>query len=268
MARGTPRVLLSPRMLLLHLLVLAVVLVLVRLGWWQLERLEEAQQRVAAQEQQLAADPVPVTEALAGLTLQDTEALAALESRPVTATGTWRPDDEVLQRGRSFQGRAGFHVLTPLDLREGGTVLVRRGWVPFDNDLVPPVPDALPPAGEVTVRGHLERSIPQPTGALAQRDPGEGELDIVFNADLARLGPQLGGDVLPMLVHLESVTPAATRELPVVAPRPVADEGPHRSYAIQWFSFATIGAGMYGLWLWRRVRGDERAVSSGPAARR
>lgn len=265
--RHPVRALLTPRMLALHALVLALVAVLAWLGSWQLDRLGEARERSSAQLERLEAAPAPVGALLGGLTLDDTARLDELEFRPVTATGTWRPGEEVLQRGRSHQGRAGFHVLTPLDLATGGTVLVRRGWVPFDNELVPPVAEAAPPQGTVTVRGYLEPSIPQPTGPVAQRDRDDGELDIVFNSDLARLAPQLGGDVLPMLVHLESQDPTPGAELPIPAPRPPADDGPHLSYAVQWFSFAVIAVAMYGVWLHRRVRGDERALSREAAVR-
>ena len=254
-------VLLTPRMLALHVVVLAVVLGLASLGMWQLSRLEEARARTDARQQRLEEAPVPVGELLAGLSLDDTDQLAGLEFRRVTATGTYRPGDEVLQRGRSNQGRTGFHVLTPLDLADGGTVVVRRGWVPFDNELRPPVADAAPPSGTVTVEGYLERSIPQPTGPLTPRDPEEGALDIVFHADLERLAPQLDGDLLPMLVHLEQQSPPTDGQLPIPAPRPAMDDGPHLGYAIQWFSFALIGAGFYALWLRRRVASDERAVS-------
>lgn len=249
-------------MVVLHLLVLALVLVFLRLGQWQLTRLAEADARLASQERQLDEPAAPVGTVLAGLTLDDTEQLAALEYRPVVAEGTWRADDEVLQRGRSHQGQSGFHVLTPLDLDDGGAVLVRRGWVPFDNQLRPPVEAAAPPDGVVVVEGYLERSIPQPTSGIAQRDPEQGALDVVFHADLARLGPQLG-DVLPMLLHLEAQEPAPAGDLPVPAPRPALDRGPHLSYAVQWFAFAVIGAGMYALWLRRRAAGDERAISGG-----
>jgi surfeit locus 1 family protein len=256
------RQLLTPRFIVLHVLVLAVVAVLVQLGTWQLARHEEASELVQAQEERFEQAPAPVGTILDGLELDDTEQLAELEFRQVTATGTWRPADEVLQRGRSLQGRSGFHVLTPLDLDGGGTVLVRRGWVPFDNDLRPPVTDAAPPDGAVEVQGYLERSIPQPTGPLSQRDPAEGGLDIVFHADVGRLAGQLGGDVLPMLVHMEGQVPPQVGELPVTVPRPAPDRGPHLSYAIQWFSFAVIAVGMYGLWQRRRASGDERAVSA------
>lgn len=258
----TRRLLLSPRMVLLHLLVLAVVLVLARLGMWQLDRHDQAVQRSQARALNEAAGLDEVGRILDGVDLADTAAIATAEWRSATASGTYRPDDEVLQRGRSLGGQTGFDVLTPLDLDDGRTLLVRRGWVPFDNDLRPPVSDAAPPTGTVQVLGALERSIPQPTGGIAQRDPDEGDLDIVFNADLERLDAQLGGDVLPMILRLESQAPPQSGDLPRPQPVPPPDNGPHLNYAIQWFSFATIAAGMYALWLRRRVRGDERAVST------
>ncbi len=260
------RTLLRPRLLVLHVLVLLIVAMLLSLGRWQVDRFGEARVRTEAFTSRVAMEPEPVSDLLAGLTLDDTPALADLELRRATATGVWRPDDEVLQRGRSLNGQSGFHVLTPLDLADGSTVVVRRGWIPFDNDLVPPAPDALPPTGEVLVEGFLERSIPQPTGRVAQRDPDQGELDVVFNADLSRIGAQMGAEVRPMLLHLESMTPAQAGPLPVPADRPVLDNGPHLNYAIQWFSFATIAVGMYALWLRRRVRGDERAISRFPTS--
>lgn len=251
--------LLTPRLVALHALVVAVVVALVSLGLWQLQRLDEATARAAAVEQRLAADPVDAADLLAGLTLADREALAEREFRPVTATGTWQPQDEVLQRGRSHAGVAGLGVLTPLLLEDGSTLLVRRGTVAFDNDLRPPVPDALPPTGQVTVAGTLERSVPQPTGAFTQQDPPDGRLEVVFHADLERLGGQLGEPLQPMVLRLDQPVPEDGLPLPSRPPEP--DRGPHLNYAVQWFSFATIAGGMYLLWLRRRARGDVRAVA-------
>jgi surfeit locus 1 family protein len=260
------RRLFTPRMLALHALVLTVAAVLVSLGMWQLERLDETRARRDFSVLR-ASEAVANSDSLVGVSLGDLELVDALVGRGFVGTGTYRPADELLQRGRSYGGRQGFHVLTPLDLDNGPTILVRRGYVPFDNELLPPVPGALPPAGSVTVTGGLEPSIPQPTGGVAQRDPDEGTLDVVFNADLARLGPQIasdGRDVAPVLLRLDSQQPAQPGRLPIPAPPPVEGLGPHLSYAIQWFSFATIALGMYALWLRRRLDGDVRAISHSP----
>lgn len=255
------RQLLTPRMIALHVLVLAVLAVLVSLGSWQLQRLGEASARADAITDRLQREPVPIGQLLDGLTTAETDRLEQLEFRPVTATGRWRPDDEVLQRGRAHGGLAGLGLLTPLELDDGTTVLVRRGTVPFDNELRPPVAAAAPAAGTVTVTGTLERPVPQPDGGLAQRDPDEGDLEVVFNTDLDRLGRQLPEPLRPMLLRVDPTT-TTPGQLPLPPPRPAPDRGPHLSYAVQWFSFALIGAGMYVLWLVRRARLDERAVTA------
>lgn len=248
-------------MLLSHVLVLAVVVTMLSLGQWQLRRLAEVRginQTLAAR---IDADPVGL-DVLDGLALGDTGPIAELEFRRVEVTGTFRAEDEVLQRGRPRNGQPGFHVLTPLDTPDG-TVLVRRGWVPDDLD-TPDVPETAPPAGEVTISGFLERSIPQPTGPLSQTDPEDGRLERVFHADVSRIDEQVDGDLLPMLVHLEEQRPAQAA-LPLPAERPGFDEGTHLSYAVQWFIFATIATVAYLAWLRRRLTRSTAAGTTSPS---
>ena len=57
--------------------------------------------------------------------------------------------------------------------------------------------------------------------------------------------------VLPVMVLLEDSTPPAT--YPRAVPLPQLDDGPHLSYAIQWFSFAAIALIGGGLWLRKQL---------------
>jgi surfeit locus 1 family protein len=239
--------LLSPRALLSHVLVLAAVVTMTQLGLWQLRRLDEVRSINDRIEQRMARAPAPLAELVP---VSDDE-LDGLEFRPVTVHGTYHPEEEVLQRGRSWQGRSGYHVITPLRTDEG-TVLVRRGWVPFEMD-EPPVAEAAPPAGEVTVTGYLELSDRQPTG-FGQRDPEVGVLPRVFHVDLERLDPQVTGDLLPVVVHLEGQEPVPSGDLPVAAPRPELSSSTHLSYAVQWFLFALVAVVAYGAWLRKRLQ--------------
>ena len=255
--------LLSPRMLLSHVLVLAAIATMLSLGSWQLRRLDEVRGINERLETRLDGEPLPLG-AYEMPPAPDHPAADELEFRPVTATGTYLHDAEVLQRSRSSAGRSGFHVVTPLRT-DAGTILVRRGWVPFELD-DPPVPEAAPPTGEVTVTGYLERSEPQPEG-FGQRDPDEGYLPRVFRVDVARLDRQIGDDLLPVVLHLEEQVPAQSVPLPVVAPRPAFSASTHLSYAVQWFVFATIALVAYLAWLRKRLR--QRTVSptsAGPRA--
>jgi surfeit locus 1 family protein len=251
-AGGAVRALLRPRALASHALVGGVVAVLVALGQWQLARLAEVRDVNARLEARLA---LPVEDLQDLLGSEGRVDPADVELRRVRATGTFRPDEEVLQRNRVEAGLSGFDVLTPFDLGDGRTLLVRRGWVPRDRS-EPPVADAAPPAGTVTVTGVLEPTVPQPT--FGARDPAEGRLRRVFHPDTERLDRQVTGALLPLVLRLEEPVPSG----PLGLPRPPApaqlDEGSHRSYAVQWHTFAVLAVGAYSAWWWRRLRGGPR----------
>jgi surfeit locus 1 family protein len=242
------RALLRPSAIVSHVLVLAVAITCVVLGQWQFDRLGEVRAINDRLAERLAMAPVELSEVTdEGAAVDD----AAWEFRRVEATGTFRPEEEVLQRNRDHQGQAGFHVLTPLELQDGAVVLVRRGWVPNDRS-EPPVADAAPPGGDVEVTGYLERPVSQP--GFGAQDPAEGELARVFHPDTARLDRQVTGELFPMVLTVESTAPATPGDLPLPIGEPQLDEGNHLSYALQWYSFALLALVTYGAWWWTRFR--------------
>jgi len=247
--------LLRPAALLSHVLVLTVVVVCIGLGQWQLDRLAQVRANNALLEERLEASALD----LADLVDEPVDE-AALEYRRVRARGTFRPHEEVLQRGQEHPGQTGFAVLTPLELEGGGVVLVRRGTVPATMDR-PPVEAAAPPVGVVEVEGILERPVPQP--GFGPRDADEGLLERVFNPDTARLDRQVEGTLYPMILRLQPgpVGPGGDTDhepafdaLPVPPRPPVLDEANHLSYALQWHAFGTIALVTYATWLWQRHR--------------
>jgi surfeit locus 1 family protein len=257
------RDLLRPKALISHLLVASVAVVCVVLGNWQLSRLAEVRANNALLAERLESPALGLDE-LAG---PDTGPIdeRALEFRAVTVSGTYRHDEEVLQRNRGHQGQQGFHVLTPFELEGGQVLLVRRGWVPSTLS-EPPVTEAAPPGGTVTITGVLERPVPQPS--FGARDPDDGELDRVFHTDTQRLDRQIDGELFPMVLRLETQDPPlgdAPDDLPRAIGRPELDEANHLSYALQWFSFAAIALITYGAWLWKRSRRPTDERSGAPA---
>jgi cytochrome oxidase assembly protein ShyY1 len=198
------------------LLALVVAAVCVRLGVWQLDRLEQRRARNEAIRTGLAAPPHELA------TAPDGDAY-----RRATASGTYDGSRTLVLYGRSLGGAPGIHVLTPLRLPDGTAVLVDRGWVPSSGE-TEDVPLPPTPAGEVRV-----------TGVLLPREPG-GTLDgrTVDRVDLRMIEVsfpyRLGG---AYLLLREQVPPA---DAPVAAPLPELTDGPHLSYAIQWFSFAAV----------------------------
>lgn len=247
-ATDTPlRALTRPRALVWHALVIVVVGVLVGFGQWQLDRLDQVRTTNERLEQRAAAEPVDVRTLLAEVGVDP----AALEFRRVSVTGAFRPEEEVVQRNRLQRGLQGLDVLTPIDLGGGTTLLVRRGWVPREMD-TPPVTEAPPPPGTVTITGILERSVDQPT--FGARDPDDGVLARVFHPDTARLDRQMSGDLLPVVLRMDALPGSTATTLPAAPEAPGLDEGSHLSYAAQWHLFAVLALGAYAFWWRSRLR--------------
>jgi len=175
-----------------------------RLGVWQLDRLAQRRDRNAQLAARLALPPLQVA-------TRNISADSARQRR-VVARGRYDFARERVWPGRSFEGTPGVALVTPLRLPDGSEVLVDRGWVPS--------PDAF----------HVDRE--------AYREP-----DTATVAGLALVPPRGRGDVdptgfLPFVIQQEG--PPAAGGLPRRWPPPALDNGPHLSYAIQWFSFAVI----------------------------
>ena len=254
--------LLKPRWLVGHLFALALVVLFVFLGFWQLERGEEREAYNALLAARLEAPPSPFETLKSEYSLTaPAEEGDAVAYRRTTVTGRFDPEHEVLLRSRALDGNPGYHVLTPLVLEtseETGdrALLVNRGWVPYALN-TPPVEEAAPPEGAVELTGILfPRQVP--AGGLSPRDPAEGRLATVAWVDTARLEKQTPYALEPVYLELATQTPAQGGELPVPPPAPDLEPGPHLSYALQWFSFALIGVVGYAF-LMRQVVREERA---------
>lgn len=253
--------LLRPKALVGHLLVLSVAATCFALGQWQLSRLAEVRASNAQFESRMAAAEVPLADLVAGSppesgtswrTAMSHDDLVSIEYRRVSVSGRFRTSEEVLQRNRQYRTQSGFHLLTPLETDDGVVILVRRGWIPATMSQ-PPVPEALPPPGDVTVTGILELPVTQP--AFGPTDPDDGHLERVFHTDTQRLDRQVTGELFPMVLRLESQQPAHDDSQWPLPLDPLAfDEANHLSYAVQWNIFAILALGTYGAWLYTQRR--------------
>jgi len=209
----------------------------IALGFWQLQRLADRRAHNAAIERERSRDPLLITSGVGRGTVD-------VYTR-VRASGEFDPAHEVLVFGRSLEGEPGHLVVTPLVFDDGTGALVVRGWVPFDHQTAP-VADAEPPKGELTIHGFL---VPDEGDGSATPD----EHGVIARVDVQGIRSSLPYPVLPLPIQLtEQAAPQAT-DLPVPIPPEELSEGPHLSYAIQWFTFATIAV-VGALLLLRRER--------------
>ncbi|MDY7103419.1 MAG: SURF1 family protein [Actinomycetota bacterium] len=253
------RFLLRPRWILLHLVAVALVVLMVNLGFWQLSRLDEKRDRNALLEARAALEVQPVADVLdVG---DGDEVVDEVEWRRLTATGEYAVDDEVLVRGRSMDGAPGVWVLTPLVADDGTAVVVNRGWVPASGVLEETPPEAAATTGRVTVQGLLVAA--EERGALGAVDPEGVELATLARVDLDRYAQQLDYDIYPAYLRLEAQQPPVATTTPVPLPEPDRTEGPHLGYAGQWFAFSIIG--VVGYVLLMRRSAHQRATDAAAA---
>ena len=188
--------------------------VCVRLGVWQLSRLH---QRRAANTRIAAAQARPPVD------LPATMPAESLVERRVRAQGVYDFAHERFWRPRSFEEQPGVDLVTPLVLAGGSAVLVDRGWVPS------------PDAYHVSQELYREPDTAVVIGLGLRAPRGRGDVDP------ARLRDSLPYALLPIVVQaLPDSAPAERRAGPMRWPMPELSEGPHLSYTIQWFTFATI----------------------------
>lgn len=244
---------LKPKWILSHLFVLAMVVAMINLGIWQLHRLQEKRDRNARVDARLAQ---PVADVTTLAQPGDYAGAADVEFRRGEATGTYLTDESVLVRGRSRDGAPGSWVLTPLEVSPGTAVLVNRGWIPNSGQFesVPSRYD--PPTGTVTVTGLVRAT--ETKGRFGAADPATGTLTDLARADVARVDQQVDDDLLPFTLQLQTQDPAVAPDDPAPVPTPTLDEGPHLSYAVQWFTFTAMTIVVYALILRRRAREIER----------
>jgi surfeit locus 1 family protein len=183
-----------------------VAVVCVRLGLWQLDRLEQRRERNRVIEAGFEAPPVPAESAA-------TSPRATLRFRRVIAAGRWNYGRESVIPGRTRNGSPGVHIVTPLTLgNERTEVLVNRGWVYS--------PDA--------------RSVD-----LSPWHEGD-RVDVIGYVDEPPPSLRAANDQL-YVVALADTNSAQEATRPArLSPPPFDEEGPHLNYAVQWFSFAAI----------------------------
>ena len=233
--------LVSRKWWLTTLLVIAGTLVLIRLGIWQLDRL---QQRRAFNAQLVSARSQPVLD----LNQEQPQNITEMEWRPIQFDGEYDFTNQVALRNQYNGSQYGYHLLTPLlsDPSTGSgqaptAVLVDRGWIPADGNSTAADWRKYDEAGAIKVNGQIRLGQSKPSlGGVADALPGNGSrLEIWNNANVEQMAGQVPYPILPIYIQLNS--DASDTEPPIpFQPEIDLTEGPHFGYAMQWFTFAAI----------------------------
>jgi len=232
----------------LAVVVVTLVVAMVNLGYWQLDRLEQRRERndaVASHEDAPVRDWTEVF----GPVITEAD-----QWQRVRVSGTFDAGHQFVVRYRSNAGQSGYEVLTPLRTGDGRYLLVNRGFGvrPAGQDF--PTQAPAPPAGEVTIVGHVRRNEQGPEQAT---NPADGQVRLVNSAAIAAALPY---PLLDGYLGVLEIEPPQQGGLVPVKP-PELTEGNHLSYAVQWFMFSAIA----GVGLVLLIRSDLKAQHGGSA---
>ena len=209
------------------LFALVLAAICVRLGIWQLHRLQERKARNALLGARISAPPISPRELP-----HDT---AEARFRRVRITGIPDYEHELIHAARSRMGSPGVNLLTPVRIPGSDTaMIVNRGWVYAPDGST--IDHARWHDRDSTFVGYAVEFPPSGGGTFQNKPTVLTRLsyDVVSKAVPYPVSPTY----IVALDEGEDTTNAANRIARL--PAPSLDNGPHLSYAIQWFGFATV----------------------------
>ncbi len=213
---------------------LVMLVLLIGLGVWQVQRLAWKEGLLAQIDRAEASPAVPLGEAPPG------------QFAKVRVTGRLDATRSVLYgaevRSTEAGPQMGGQLLQPLDRPGQLPVLVDRGWVPSTQAALIAAPIDQP-AGEVTIDGYARQ--PETPGWLSARD--DAATDRFYTLNPAAIGSAMGlREVAPfVLVALGTPPPQGLPEPATALPRPPNN---HLSYAVTWFGLAAILLAIFLIW--------------------
>lgn len=215
---------------------LAVFLLLLNLGFWQLGRAD--QKRLFLEKQQQMRNS-------AELVMDDNtpDDIESLKFRRVRITGEYDITHQFLLDNQHVNGKVGYFVLTPLLIKDSNkAVLVNRGWLPLNVDrrVLPELPVKLT---SLSLTGRIN-SFPSVGIKLAGAEiPSLSRPSVVGVVDQQILARKLGYTLYSFQVELDAEQPEGyLREWhsqTVITPEK------HIAYAVQWFGLALLLAVLF-----------------------
>jgi surfeit locus 1 family protein len=215
----------------------------IRLGFWQLDRRRQRLTRNATIRERMRLPPVPLRELNGDTT--------ATHYRQVRVVGHPDFDRDLALTLRGNQGSPGVDILTPVIIPgSDSAVLVNRGWIYAPDGMTADLSRWREP--DTSFVGYVEE--------FDSDAPDSVRLNGIRRASYGGIAHVLPYPIRPFYIVVTSDSAPAKGRV-VRLGIPVLTEGPHLSYAIQWFSFATIaliGAGFIMVRSMRSPTGEDK----------
>ncbi|WP_394222218.1 SURF1 family protein [Alteromonas gracilis] len=217
------------------------VAIMCGLGYWQLDRMVQKQQRLAS-----------IAQKQSNGTMSLEEALSNEDPRDITVSfsGSLDANHILLLDNQIYNQQVGFDVLVPA-YTNAGWLLVNFGWVPAP-DLMRTMPDILFTSETRTFTGVI--SVPSKNPLVTETNMALAKSPaLVQQIEFSALSNALERKFLPFILQLTTPDPAFVREHQAVVMSPEK----HLGYAVQWFGLAIAAAAIGGFAISKKGRSYE-----------
>ena len=206
---------------------LLVLPILLRLGFWQLDRAEEKRGLITLFQQQNKLGP---------LYIKDIVKLDHnLNYRTAKVTGKYNLEKQIFIDNKIYQGKTGVYALTPFKIKNSEySILVNRGWVPMIIDRSS-LPEIKTPMQTLTLNGKIKISSKKPFTVGEQIQSNQGWPALMQWINIAEIEKKSGLKLLPYIFLLDEKEDSGyVRNWKPVVMQPEKST----SYAVQWFALA------------------------------
>ncbi len=230
------------------LLTILVFPLLLKLGFWQLDRADQKSRMELSYISHLSEDPEPVD------SLINAEDWHSNEWRSVSARGEFDKNN-ILLDNQVIDGEAGYFVITPFKLlNQSRFVLVNRGWIPLGTDRkkIPPIAS---PEGTVEIIAAITDA--PSTGIFLGKNVFETLSENIFRVqrlNIKEISDYMKLQYLPFILRLQ---PESDYGFIRIWPVPGFGQEKHLGYAFQWFALAATLMVIYLLVNTKRVKPDD-----------
>jgi surfeit locus 1 family protein len=227
--------------------VLIALAILVALGAWQVRRLHWKEALVSTIENRMRQPPVALD-----IAVDNWQKTGDVDYLPLRLEGTFRHEDEQHYLA-THKGQSGWYVYTPLQTPDGRTVIINRGFVPYDQKDAAARPWQ-PVAGTIALEGLARNPLQEKPGWLVPENTPADRIwywkDFPAMAAAMRLDQE---KLVPFFVDLAR-TDADNAVGPIGGVTRIVLPNRHLQYAVTWFGLAAALVVIAGFVVWRGSR--------------
>lgn len=206
---------------------LLILPVLLKLGFWQLDRAEEKRDLIALYKQQNESAPLIIK--------NNINPDEKLNYRTAKIQGHYNPSKQIFIDNKIHQGKTGVYVLTPFKIKNSDySILVNRGWVPMALDRLT-LPEIKTIKKELLLLGKIKVLNKKPFTVGNKFQSNKGWPALIQWINISEIEKKSDLKLLPYIFLLDKKEQSGyVRDWKPVVMQPEKST----SYAVQWFSLA------------------------------